>query len=76
MVVQKRTIRPQNDSSGKVEANPATTAASNSHRNDVENVLEGPKVRYTGLPIKIVRKENKRSAVKYWARVSVSMEIC
>jgi len=41
--VQKRTMRPQNDSSKKVEANPATIAASNSHENDVEDVLKGPK---------------------------------
>jgi hypothetical protein len=69
-------MRPQNDSTEKVEANPATTAASNSHRNEVENVLEEPEVRCTELPHRIVRKENKRSAVKYWAGVSVSMEIC
>jgi hypothetical protein len=55
--VQKRTMRPQNDSSKKVEANPATTAASNSNRNDVEDVLKEPEVRCTVLPIKsFVRK--------------------
>jgi hypothetical protein len=55
--VQKRAMRPQNDSSKKVEANQATKAASNSHGNDVEGVLKGPKVRCTGLPIKsFVRK--------------------
>ena len=43
-------MRPQDDSS-KVEANPATKAASNSHGKDVEDVLKGPKVRCTGLPI-------------------------
>jgi hypothetical protein len=40
-------MRPQNDSSKKVEANPATKVASNSHENDVEDVLKGPKVRCT-----------------------------
>ena len=51
MFVQKRTTRPPNDSSKKVEANQATKAASNSHRSDVEGVLKGPKVRCTVLLI-------------------------
>ena len=69
MLIQKRTMRPQSDSSKKVEANPATKAASNSHGNDVEGVLKGPKVRCTGLLIGIVRNQNKKNAVEYWARV-------
>ena|SRR5947209_3769687 len=67
-------MRPQSDSSKKVEANSATKAASNSHGNDVENVLKGPKVRCTKVTDRIIRSQNERIVVEYWARVLLLWE--